>query len=64
MTEREQDITIDVAYRFFVTDQRKFVVADTPGHNENTRNMATGDSTAILAIILVDACRGIMVQTR
>ena len=53
--EREQGITIDVAYRFFATDQRKFVVADTPGHEQYTRNMATGASTAQLAVILVDA---------
>ncbi len=62
--EREQGITIDVAYRFFATDQRKFIVADTPGHIEYTRNMATGASTATLAIILVDARHGIMDQTR
>jgi bifunctional enzyme CysN/CysC len=62
--EREQGITIDVAYRFFTTDQRKFIVADTPGHSEYTRNMATGASTASLAVILVDARRGMMEQTR
>ncbi|MDC0563898.1 GTP-binding protein, partial [Alphaproteobacteria bacterium] len=62
--EREQGITIDVAYRFFTTDQRKFIVADTPGHSEYTRNMVTGASTATLAVILVDARHGIMEQTR
>ena len=62
--EREQGITIDVAYRFFTTNQRKFIVADTPGHIEYTRNMATGASTATLAVILVDARHGIMEQTR
>ncbi|MBN34841.1 MAG: adenylyl-sulfate kinase [Rhodospirillaceae bacterium] len=62
--EREQGITIDVAYRFFSTDKRKFIVADTPGHDQYTRNMATGASTAELAIILVDACKGILTQTR
>ena len=62
--EREQGITIDVAYRFFATDRRKFIVADTPGHVQYTRNMATGASTASLAIILVDARHGIMEQTR
>jgi bifunctional enzyme CysN/CysC len=62
--EREQGITIDVAYRFFATDKRKFIVADTPGHSEYTRNMATGASTASLAVILVDARHGIMEQTR
>ena len=62
--EREQGITIDVAYRFFATDRRKFIVADTPGHIEYTRNMATGASTASLAIILVDARKGILEQTR
>ena len=62
--EREQGITIDVAYRFFATDRRKFIVADTPGHSEYTRNMATGASTATLAVILVDARSGIMEQTR
>ncbi len=62
--EREQGITIDVAYRFFATDQRKFVVADTPGHEQYTRNMATGASTAQLAIILVDARKGVLDQTR
>jgi bifunctional enzyme CysN/CysC len=62
--EREQGITIDVAYRFFATPQRSFVVADTPGHEQYTRNMATGASTAQLAVILVDARKGVMVQTR
>ena len=62
--EREQGITIDVAYRFFATDKRKFIVADTPGHAQYTRNMATGASTASLAIILVDARHGVMEQTR
>ena len=62
--EREQGITIDVAYRFFATDHRKFIVADTPGHSEYTRNMVTGASTATLAVILVDASHGIMEQTR
>jgi bifunctional enzyme CysN/CysC len=62
--EREQGITIDVAYRFFATSKRKFIVADTPGHEEYTRNMATGASTADLAIVLVDGRRGILQQTR
>ncbi|MFN3398779.1 MAG: sulfate adenylyltransferase subunit CysN [Ferrovibrio sp.] len=62
--EREQGITIDVAYRFFATDRRRFIVADTPGHEQYTRNMATGASTAGLAIILIDARRGVLVQTR
>ena len=62
--EREQGITIDVAYRFFSTGQRKFIVADTPGHEQYTRNMVTGASTADLAVILVDARKGIQVQTR
>jgi bifunctional enzyme CysN/CysC len=62
--EREQGITIDVAYRFFSTAKRKFIVADTPGHEEYTRNMATGASTADLAIVLVDARQGILTQTR
>ncbi len=62
--EREQGITIDVAYRFFSTDRRKFIVADTPGHEQYTRNMVTGASTATLAIILVDARKGVLVQTR
>jgi len=62
--EREQGITIDVAYRFFATDQRKFIVADTPGHEQYTRNMVTGASTADVAVILVDARQGILTQTR
>ena len=62
--EREQGITIDVAYRFFSTEKRKFIVADTPGHEQYTRNMATGASTADLAVILIDARRGILKQTR
>ncbi|PCI06200.1 MAG: adenylyl-sulfate kinase [Gammaproteobacteria bacterium] len=62
--EREQGITIDVAYRFFNTDHRKFIVADTPGHEQYTRNMVTGASTADVAIILVDASQGILTQTR
>jgi bifunctional enzyme CysN/CysC len=62
--EREQGITIDVAYRFFATEKRKFIVADTPGHEQYTRNMVTGASTADLAIILIDARRGVLTQTR
>ena len=62
--EREQGITIDVAYRFFSTDKRKYIVADTPGHEEYTRNMATGASTADVAIILIDAEQGVLTQTR
>ncbi len=62
--EREQGITIDVAYRFFTTDKRKFIVADTPGHEQYTRNMATGASTAEVAILLVDARKGMLTQTR
>ncbi|MBN0987757.1 sulfate adenylyltransferase subunit CysN [Amphritea pacifica] len=62
--EREQGITIDVAYRFFSTDKRKFIVADTPGHEQYTRNMVTGASTADVAILMVDARRGILTQTR
>ena len=64
MAEREQGITIDVAYRYFTTDARSFIVADTPGHEEYTRNMAVGASFAELAIILVDASQGVLVQTR
>ena len=64
MAEREQGITIDVAYRYFTTEQRSFIVADTPGHEEYTRNMAVGASFADLAVILVDATQGILVQTR
>ncbi|MFZ2990841.1 sulfate adenylyltransferase subunit CysN [Ideonella sp.] len=62
--EREQGITIDVAYRFFSTDRRKFIVADTPGHEQYTRNMITGASTADVAVILIDARKGVLVQTR
>lgn len=62
--EREQGITIDVAYRFFATEKRKFIVADTPGHEQYTRNMATGASTASLAVILIDARKGVLTQTR
>jgi len=62
--EREQGITIDVAYRYFATPRRKFIIADTPGHEQYTRNMATGASTADLAVILVDATKGILPQTR
>jgi bifunctional enzyme CysN/CysC len=64
LSEREQGITIDVAYRYFATDKRKFIIADTPGHEQYTRNMATGASTADLAIILVDARLGVLPQTR
>jgi len=63
-SEREQGITIDVAYRYFATEQRKFIIADTPGHEQYTRNMATGASTCDLAIILIDARHGVQVQTR
>ena len=63
-SEREQGITIDVAYRFFQTAERKFIAADTPGHEQYTRNMVTGASTADLAIILVDCRNGIKLQTR
>ncbi len=63
-SEREQGITIDVAYRYFATDKRKFIIADTPGHEQYTRNMATGASTADLAIILIDARHGVQTQTR
>ena len=62
--EREQGITIDVAYRYFSTARRKFILADTPGHEQYTRNMATGASTASLAIVLVDACKGVLIQSR
>src|ERR1700719_549634 len=62
--EREQGITIDVAYRYFTTPRRAFVVADTPGHEQYTRNMATGASTADLAVVLIDARKGVLVQTR
>ena len=64
MAEREQGITIDVAYRYFTTDNRSFIVADTPGHEEYTRNMAVGASFADLAVILIDASQGVLVQTR
>ena len=62
--ERQQGITIDVAYRFFATDKRKFIVADTPGHEQYTRNMATGASNSELAVILIDARKGVLTQTR
>src|SRR5687767_13949860 len=62
--EREQGITIDVAYRFFATDRRTFIVADTPGHEQYTRNMVTGASTADAAVILIDARKGVLTQTR
>src|SRR5687768_15447850 len=62
--EREQGITIDVAYRYFSTDKRKFIVADTPGHEQYTRNMVTGASTAGLAVILIDSRKGVLTQTR
>ena len=61
--EREQGITIDVAYRFFNTDKRKFIVADTPGHEQYTRNMVTGASNADLAVILIDTRKGVIEQT-
>ena len=64
MAEREQGITIDVAYRYFTTEKRSFIVADAPGHEEYTRNMAVGASFASLAVILVDASQGVLVQTR
>ena len=64
MAEREQGITIDVAYRYFTTEKRSFIVADTPGHEEYTRNMAVGASFADLAVILIDAKQGVLVQTR
>ena len=64
LAEREQGITIDVAYRYFATPQRKFIIADTPGHEQYTRNMVTGASTADLAIILVDARKGVLTQSR
>src|SRR5262249_8879233 len=62
--EREQGITIDVAYRFFSTDRRKFIVADTPGHEQYTRNMVTGASPADPAVILIDARKGVLTQTK
>src|SRR6266851_1035223 len=61
--EREQGITIDVGYRYFATSRRKFIIADTPGHEQYTRNMATGASTADLAVILIDATKGLLPQT-
>src|SRR6056297_1930652 len=64
MAEREQGITIDVAYRYFTTDHRSFIVADTPGHEQYTRNMAVGASFADLAVILVDASQGVLIQTK
>src|SRR5438552_7242033 len=64
IAEREQGITIDVAYRFFSTERRKFIVADTPGHEQYTRNMVTGASTADAAILLIDARKGVLTQTR
>ena len=64
MAEREQGITIDVAYRYFTTERRSFIVADTPGHEEYTRNMAVGASFAELAVILVDVTQGLLAQTR
>jgi len=62
--EREQGITIDVAYRFFATDKRAFIVADAPGHEQYTRNMVTGASTAEMAVVLIDARKGVLTQTR
>jgi bifunctional enzyme CysN/CysC len=62
--EREQGITIDVAYRFFSTEKRKFIVADTPGHEQYTRNMVTGASTADVAVVMIDARKGVLTQTR
>ena len=62
--EREQGITIDVAYRYFSTPRRKFIIADSPGHEQYTRNMVTGSSTASLMIILLDASKGVLVQSR
>lgn len=62
--EREQGITIDVAYRYFSTDKRKFIIADAPGHEQYTRNMATGASNAEVAVILIDARKGVLTQTR
>src|ERR1700677_3531517 len=62
--EREQGITIDVAYRYFQTSRRKFIIADTPGHEQYTRNMATGASTADVAVVLIDASKGVQIQSR
>src|SRR5205823_7413546 len=62
--EREQGITIDVAYRYFSTSKRKFIIADTPGHEQYTRNMATGASTAQAAVVLIDATKGLLSQSR
>ena len=62
--EREQGITIDVAYRYFTTAKRKFIIADTPGHEQYTRNMATGASTAHLSVVLIDAQRGVLPQSK
>ena len=62
--EREQGITIDIAYRYFSTDKRKFIIADSPGHEQYTRNMATGASTCDLAVILIDAVNGVLTQTK
>jgi bifunctional enzyme CysN/CysC len=64
MAERKQGITIDVAYRYFTTDHRSFIVTDTPGHEEYTRNMAVGASFAVFAIILVEATKGVITQTK
>ena len=64
MAEREQGITIDVAYRYFATEQRTFIVADTPGHEQYTRNMATGASQCSASVILVDVCQGVSPQTK
>ena len=64
VAEREQGITIGVAYRFFATPRRKFIVADTPGHKQYTRNMVTGASTADVAVLLIDARQGVLTQTR
>src|SRR5215469_9253711 len=64
MAEREQGITIDVAYRYFTTEKRSFIVADCPGHEQYTRNMAVGASFADLAILLVDAAKGLLIQTK
>ena len=63
-SEREQGITIDVTYRFFATDKRKYIIADTPRHEQYTRNMVTGASTADLAVILIDARKGVLTQTK